>query len=269
MNISQALEGAQQQLSNAGIATARLDSLVLLEHTLIKDRSWLLANPDSQLTTVNVAKYHKFINARAKRIPLSQIIGKQEFWGLEFRINQDVLAPRPESEKIVELALQYRGPKASVLDVGTGCGALAVAIAKERPHWVITASEVSDKALLVARGNAKKHKVKLQIIKSDLLLGRALENKKFDVVVANLPYLKKGAEITIEATKEPAIALFGGKDGLDLYRLFFAQLPPHIGKKSLVIIESDPWQQPALIELASTIGLQPKSRDRFVLSLGY
>lgn len=268
MNVSKALERAQQKLTVAGIATARLDSLLLLEKVSNNKREWLLAHPEKILSKDTLAKYRKIITTRSKRIPISQLLGKQDFWGLEFIIDKHVLAPRPESEKIVELALQETSSQkvTTVLDVGTGCGALAIAIAKERPDWIVTASEISNKALLVARHNAKKHEVNIQIIKSDLLQGRSLQSQKFDIVVANLPYLKKGAELTVEASKEPRIALFSGQDGLDLYRLFFAQLPAHIHKNSLVIIESDPWQQPELIKLASSIGLQPKYQDRFVLT---
>lgn len=263
MQIEQCLKTSQQSLAKAGIKTARLDTLLLLAKAGGVDREWLLANPERTISKTTLEKYKKLVAERAKLVPMSQLLGKQEFWGLEFKITKDVLAPRPESEKIVEQAIAHPGKTCKVLDVGTGCGALAVAIAKERPGWAVTASELSDKALAVAKANVKKHQVQVSCLKSDLL-----QNVKgrFDVVVANLPYLKKGAQLTAEAAKEPKIALFGGPDGLDLYRLFFVQLPPFLKESSLVVVESDPWQQPALIELAGSVGLKLKAQDRFVLS---
>lgn len=274
MNINEVMSRAEAKLKTAGIRSARLDSLLLLEKVSGIKREWLLAHPERSVSKETKAKYDDLIKQRAQRVPMQHLTHKQEFWGLEFYVDARVLSPRPESEKIVEFALERQGQSLptgqvglpSVLDVGTGCGCLAVAMAKERPKWKVSAVDVSEDALKVAKLNVKKHAVEIVLAQSDLLQGGTLKHKKFDVITANLPYLKTKAALTDEAAKEPSVALFGGNDGLSLYRDFFKQVPDHIKPNGMIIIESDPWQQPELIRMAKTAGLELKDRDRFVLS---
>lgn len=264
MTIEEAQTKAEGQLTRAGIRTARLDSLVLLEKASGVKREWLLAHPERTMSTESKNKFFTLIKQRSNRVPLPQITGKQEFWGLAFKVNTHTLIPRPESESIVEYALEFAGNNVKVLDVGTGCGCIAIAIAKEKPNWDVSASDVSTKALKVAKANAKMHGVNINFFKSDVL---ADVKDKFSIITANLPYLRISHKqhLTEEATREPAIALFGGTDGLDLYRRFFAKITDVSKPNGLVIIEADPWQHEKLIGLAETMGLELKNQDRFVL----
>ncbi len=252
---------ATKTLKDVGITTAELDALVLAEFASGKDRAHLLAHPDRDLGS----KLEDLVKQRAKRTPIAHLTGKKEFYGLEFIVSADVLSPRPESEKMVEWAIKYAPKNSSLLDVGTGCGALAIAIQKHRPDLKITATEISDEAIDIAKQNFSKHSVDIELITSDVLDS---VKGKFSTVIANLPYLKDDEKLTPEVTKEPGVALFGGPDGLNLYRKFFKQLPDHLEKPGFVFIESDPWQQPDLIKIAhQSAGLAKIEQDYFVLGL--
>lgn len=254
------IKQAEQKLAAAGITTAHLDALVLAELASGQDRASLLANPESRISN---PEFEKLIKQRATRVPVAHLTGTKEFYGLEFIVSPNVLSPRPESEKIVELAIKHAPRGSRLIDVGTGCGALAIAIGKHRPDLKVTATDISPAALKIAQSNVQRLRADIRLIKSDLLLG--LTNPICQVVVANLPYLKDDAELTPEAAKEPRVALAGGADGLDLYRKLFEQLPRHLAKPGFVFIESDPWQQPELIKMASKAGLKMIEQDYFVL----
>jgi release factor glutamine methyltransferase len=265
MKIGEEIKYAATLLEKSDIRTARLDALILLEHATGKDRPWLLAHQDESIDESAQKLLSELVQKRSKRIPLPQLTGKQEFWGLEFKITPDVLIPRPESEKIVEFALEFKHEQADVLDVGTGCGCIAIALAKERPDWKISAGDVSHAALKIAQNNAQKHSVAIDFHLSNLLNEIS---GKFDVITANLPYVRIGhkSNLTPEATKEPAVALFGGPDGLDLYRQLFKQVPKHSKIGTLIIVEADPWQHAELIRIAKAAGFSLKAQDRFVLA---
>lgn len=264
MKISEALAKAETKLQHAGIKTSRLDSLVLLEWVSKIDRSWLLAHGNHSMSKDTQAKFNKVIRQREQRVPLAYITKSQEFWGLKLKVTPDVLIPRPETEKLVELALESSNERVRVLEVGTGSGAIAIALAKERSDWKIMASDVSVAALKVAQSNAKKHDVKIEFIKSDLF---ADISGSFDVIVANLPYVKTGAKLEPELKKEPGLALFGGADGLDYYRKVFEQVVDHLKTSGIVIIEANPDQQVAIKKLAALHGLGKSTSDHFALAL--
>ena len=264
MIIKEWLSQASKQLEKARIGSAQLDAELILCHVLDKPREWILAHGDDELSADNQKTADDLTNQRANHTPLVHLTSKREFYGLEFEITPDVLTPRVETEKMVEIAIQRAPQSGSLLDVGTGSGAIAIAIKKNRPDLAVTATDVSSDALKVARRNAKKHSVSIEYQESDLLTG---VTGTFDVITANLPYLQDDADLMPEVQKEPRVALVGGKDGLDLYRKFFAQIKNHLGNGALVSIEADPWQHEALIELAITTDLKVMQDDYFILTL--
>ena len=266
MAISEALSEAEQHLKKVGIKTARLDALVLLEYVSRIDRSWLLAHGNRSMSQDTQSKFNIVIKQRAARIPLAYITKNQEFWGLSLKVTPDVLIPRPETEALVEQVLMARfnlATQISVLDVGTGSGAIAIAISKERPKWKVSASDISLAALKIAQSNAKKHEAKINFIKSDLF-----ENVvgSFDIITANLPYVKDNAKLEPELKAEPADALFGGHDGLNYYRHFFDQVSSHLNKHGRIIIEANPEQHQRLVKLAEQSGLKLETDERFALT---
>jgi release factor glutamine methyltransferase len=273
VTIKQALQHASNRLSVAGINSSTLDSQLLLGFITRQSREWLLAHPEDCVSDVELRQYEALINRRAERVPLAQLTQMREFYGLQLRVTPDVLTPRAETEKIVELAIKYAPPNSRLVDIGTGSGALAVAIGKHRPDLQICASEISATALKVAGHNAAQHQVAVDLIESDLFASFSQQKTSaersramFDTVTTNLPYLPDESELMPEVKKEPSVALFGGSgDGLDLYRRFLRQLPNHLKPNGYLFTECDPWQQPELIKQASSVGLKVIEEDYFVL----
>ncbi len=262
MKIHEVLANARTQLTAAGVNSVHLDAELLLCHVLKVGRSWLLAHNEDELSARHLETYKVLISKRAQHIPLVHLTNKREFYGIELFIDASVLTPRIETEKMVELAIKYAPPGGSLIDIGTGSGAIAIAIAKHRPDLTIWATEYSTEALKVARQNIAAHKVNVTLKQADLFNGI---EKEFDVVACNLPYLADKADLMPEVQKEPCIALFGGPDGLDIYRKFLAQLPAHLKPGGKLFTECDPWQQAALISEAKDIGLKLIEEDYFIL----
>lgn len=260
--VREALTAAITFLEAQSIAGARLDAQLLLAHTLRRDRAWLLSHDDYELTPHQEADFEAFISRRSEHIPVVHLTGTREFYGLDIAITPDVLTPRVETEQIVEWAIKHAPQASSLIDIGTGSGAIAIAIAIHRPDLTITATEISDEALIIARRNAKTHCAKLTFIMSDLWDGVP---GVYDTVVTNLPYLRTDADLMPEVQKEPAIALYGGQDGLDLYRRFLQDLPNHLSPGGFLFTECDPWQHEALISEAAKIGLSPIEQGYFIL----
>lgn len=266
MTVKEALELAVATLADAKVIGASTDAELILAHVLHQDRVWLLAHEDDSLTQAQERLTTSLVQKRALRQPLSYVLGHREFAGLDFKIDSRALTPRVETETIVEQVAKRAPHNATVLDVGTGSGAMAISLKYLRPDLTITASEVSAGALALAKENAAKLLTKdqsIMFVQSDLL--HAI-HEPYDVIVANLPYVTRRMELLPEVQAEPDIALFGGADdGLNLYRKFFKQLPRHLKGGSEIWIESDPWQQPELIKLAGTTGLQVQFQDYFIL----
>lgn len=202
--------------------TARRDAELLLLHALGRDRAWLLAHAEEAMLPEQASLYTDWRARRARQEPVQYIVGEQEFWGLRLRVTPDVLIPRPETEHLVEAALA-RLPKASntpqkIADIGTGSGAIALALASERPEAEITALDLSPAALLVAQQNAHALGLEKQIrfLQSDLL--SALHNERFKMIVSNPPYIPSGERLEAQVYDyEPHSALFAGADGLTIY----------------------------------------------------
>ena len=214
---------------------ARLDSETLFLHVLGENKAWLLAHLDDELPGDKVARFNDLIERRYAGEPIQYITGEQEFYGLPFRVTADVLIPRPETEHLVEkalgLAAEFERPR--IVDVGTGSGAIAVALAYRFPLAQIAAVDISPAALDVARENASRNGVggRIDFKQSDLL--DAVADERFEMVVSNPPYVPTTDRdsLSVEVRDhEPGLALFAGADGLDVYRRLipaaFAVLEP-------------------------------------------
>jgi release factor glutamine methyltransferase len=202
---------------------ARQDAEALMRHALGRDKAWLIAHKNDAIFDSEARLLRALVSRRSAGEPIQHIIGETEFYGLPFRVTPDVLIPRPETEHLVEKALElgggFRSPR--ILDVGTGSGAIAVALAHNLPHAQITALDISRPALEVARENAERNGVsrRIRFLVSDLLASVA--DDRFEMVVSNPPYVATADRdsLSIEVREhEPALALFAGADGLDVYR---------------------------------------------------
>lgn len=262
MSYGQWIIVATKKLKAASIGTARLDALILLEDATGLDRSHLLADTDTKLTDEQLKLLNKYVKDRADHIPLAYIRGKTEFYGREFMVDKYVLEPRPESETMIELLKTLSLPKHPLIaDIGSGSGALGITAGLELPGSVITLLDISKSALAVSARNAKLHGVNANILQNNLLSG--LPNQ-YDVILANLPYVPDNYQINKAASYEPRMAIFGGPDGLELYRRLFAQISNLAAKPSFILAESIPFQHPALREIALRVGYLQQAEIDFI-----
>ena len=214
---------------------ARMDSELLLMHVLERNKAWLMAHAEDDISKHACDRFVELLERRYRGEPIQHITGECEFYGLPFRITRDVLVPRPDTEhlveKVIELAQRFERPR--IADIGTGSGAVAVALAHKIPAAEITATDLSEPALMVARENAVRNQVegRIRFFQGDLL--DPVAGEPFEVIASNPPYVPDSdrALIAVEVREyEPALALFGGEDGLDIYRrlipLAYAALVP-------------------------------------------
>lgn len=250
MNLRAALLKGSLELSEVGIPTSDLDTRVLLLNAIDQDEKYLILNPLSPFTNAQYSKFRRYICRRKKGEPVAYITGHKEFYGLDFEVNKNVLIPRPETELLVEQALQYlrtKGLKNSMtinlIDIGTGSGCIIVSVAKElqatsyKLKVNLFASDISEKALRIAKKNAKEHGVanEIKFYHSDLLSNNRLP-KKFDLIIANLPYLRpdyQGLDF------EPRTALDGGDDGLKIVRRLIDSLADKLNAGGVALLEID------------------------------
>lgn len=296
MTITEALREAANKLQPKKIVcdldrdVGRLEAEILLAHALKRDRAWLLANPEYPVPSTRYLAFSKLVTRRARHEPVAYILGRKEFYGRDFKVTPDVLIPRPETELMVDLIknilprldrgidsvdsrLRGNDGGAMIWDIGTGSGALAVTLAKEIEGSTVLATDISAKALAVARRNAKTYNAKnTSFLAADLLdtkvlvrLGQASKKYPTLVIAANLPYLPSSDKRTLDADVvefEPSKALFAGKDGLALIQKFLTQLARHqgsLGFKTIhAYLEFDPPQAAELKKM--TKKLFPKAR---------
>lgn len=250
MRLQQWLDTAVNRLEAAGIGTARLDCLVLLEDCLGKDRSYLLAHPEITLDSKALDALNAQIMRRMQHEPLAYIRSKTEFYGREFIVNKHVLEPRPESEAMIELLIGLPPPTPTVIvDIGTGSGALAITAKLELPEATVMATDISSDCLEVAQHNAQKYGVDIQFFKGNLL-DPLVKRINPTVVLANLPYVPDSYTLNNAAMMEPRIAIFGGPDGLDIYRKLFDQLTNLPENPTYILTESLPFQHTELSKVA-------------------
>jgi release factor glutamine methyltransferase len=253
MTIQQTLMAAATRLADAGIETARLDAEVLLRHALGVDRTRLFVVLPDPMPEEIAGPYDDLISRRVSAEPVAYLVGKREFMGLEFRTTPEVLIPRPDTEPLVEWALEWleRRPDARVADIGTGSGAIAVSLAAHLPASFtgeIIAVDISPGALEVAEANADSLLTAEQRARLTFVQGSLTEplDGPVDLILANLPYLtpaQMAENPDLEA--EPSLALLGGKDGLDLVRAAVADLPRILAADGAAGFEIDPSQAAA------------------------
>lgn len=250
MKILRALKKAAKKFQQKKILSADLDAEILLSHVLRKPRSYLYIWPGKTMTASQTKRYGKLVARRLKFIPVAYLTKRKEFYGLDFYVDKNVLIPRPETESLAEEALKTaklcHQKTIKIADIGTGSGCLAVTLKKYLPGAKIYASDLSKKALAVAKKNSKKHKLKIFFKQGDLL--EPFIKIKLDLIVANLPYLKPIKEYLKNypgLKHEPLIALTAANKGLGLYARFFAQVKKYFDKKK-IIVEIDPGQKTAI-----------------------
>jgi release factor glutamine methyltransferase len=236
-----------QRLIEAGIETARLDAEILLSHLLKVTKEQFVLFSDMPLRSEQTRHYEELLLRRIRREPVAHITGRQEFWSLDFRVTPDVLIPRPETERLVEITLElareFPANKAiKILDIGTGSGAIAVSLARELPSSMIWATDVSIEALEIARSNAARNGAseRVCLLHGDLFEPIGETAGRFDLIVSNPPYIRS-AEIDALAPEvslwEPRGALDGGVDGLDFYRRIAREASGHLAPNGAVAVE--------------------------------
>jgi len=255
---------ATDTLRRAGAPTPALDADLLLAHVLGLPKETVVAHPEFELTSDEEERFDVLIVKRADGAPVAYLRGFKEFYGLRFAVDPRVLVPRPETEVLVEAVRSYAGGRAlTVVDVGTGSGAIAIALVVSDPNLRLIATDVSAAALAVARTNAAAHGAQIDFRKGDLL-GPITE--RVDVVVANLPYLRDDAfeQLAGDRTSlafEPRVATAAGQDGLALVRHAIADLARVLAPDGAAFFECDPPQVDEVAALLSALGPTGVIRD--------
>jgi release factor glutamine methyltransferase len=264
--IQQYVLGARARLCRAGVpdAEADLDARLLARHALGWDAVRLLSSYADAAPHGFGERFEAIVARRAAREPMAYITGTQEFWGLSFEVTAAVLIPRPETEIIVEAALELfpvRDQPLRIADVGTGSGCLAIALASERPHARVAAIDVSAAALEVAARNAARHRVdgRVAFVHGNLLDNETLERPGFDLIVSNPPYVPDGDRPRMQPEvrdHEPAAALYAGPDGLAVVSVLVPQAVGRLGPNGYLVFEIGIGQADAVERLISaTAGL--------------
>ena len=264
------LQRATQTLDHYGIEDPRLEAELLLRHLLKLDRARFYADLGQELTAEQIEHLNGLIQRRTRHEPMAYIIGYKEVFGIEFYVDRRVLIPRPETESLVEQTLELANshPRPCLIaDVGTGCGAIAIALASNLPQTKVYATDISAPALEVAAINCQRHGVGDRVF---LLQGNLLEPipELLDLIVANLPYVKNSdiAELSAEIKLfEPLLALAGGADGLKWIRKLLSQAKDKLRPNGAIVVEVGYDQGTAVTDLAR--GLIPGAEVRIVPDL--
>jgi release factor glutamine methyltransferase len=270
-DVRTALKQGLAHLREAHVPSFTLAAELLFLHVLGRDRTWLYARPEERISSEDAERFFALIARRAAGEPTQHLTGKQEFWGLEFEVTPDVLIPRPETEHVIEVALDrlavrelragrkqtLTGEGLQIADIGTGSGCIAIALAKELPGAAIYASDISSAALAVAQRNTKRHSVsdRIRFIECSLLDGfmrRAAANaepgsritghgpRSLDLVVSNPPYIGRREAATLMREvrdHEPEVALYGGEEGYEFYGDLITQSATHLKPGGILVLE--------------------------------
>lgn len=271
MTVEDFIKQTTSKLSKVGIGTARLDALVLLADAWHKDKAWLLTHSEQQIPSNIQSILSRKISARIKRKPMAYIRGKQEFYGRDFVVNKRVLIPRPESETLIDLLKPLAKKQTGVLiDVGTGSGALGITAALECPGLEVKLIDIDPDALAVANYNACRFKLRLQFYPENLLEGFTSQldeprNPYVQFIIANLPYVDRKWERSLETNYEPRVAIFADDGGLALIKKLIQQAPFALKAGGYLLLEADPRQHDAIIALANEQGLELIKQKDFAL----
>jgi release factor glutamine methyltransferase len=247
MQLKQAVESAYRLFVENDVPSPRLNAELLLLFVLSRERAYLYAHPERELTPDEQSNFDEVVRERARGCPTQYITGHQEFWGLDLLVSPAVLIPRPETEHVVETILElvkeYRfdGPgRLKLVDVGTGSGCIALALASELPHAEIHACDISEEALEIARVNAARLALGGRVLfrKSDLLSVYAGEH--FDFVISNPPYVGECDADKVQKQVrefEPKVAVFSGHEGMEIYRRLVPQAHKHLRPGGWLVAE--------------------------------
>jgi release factor glutamine methyltransferase len=255
-SIESLLQQAQEHLRAHSVETPRLDAEVLLAHVLKVTREALAVRSSETPGEPERSLFHSLIDLRERGTPVAYLTGHREFCGLDFAVTPDVLIPRPETEILVERALQATGRPA--LDVGTGSGCIAIALSR---RFDVTATDRSEAALAVARHNASRHRAPVRFIRTDLFDGIG---GRFDLIVSNPPYVSDAeiGRLPREVLREPRFAVSGGADGLSVLRRLIRQAPEHLGPDGRLLVEIGAGQTAAVREIFDRAGFRGVSSHR-------
>jgi release factor glutamine methyltransferase len=268
MDIRTALKQGISQLREAHVPSYTLAAELLLLHVLGRNRTWIYSHPEEEISAVNTEHFFALLRRRAEGEPTQHLTGKQEFWGLEFEVTQDVLIPRPETEHVIEVALDrlavreiragrkqtLTGEGLLIADIGTGSGCIAIALAKELPGSTIHATDISGAALEVARRNAERlgFANRIHFVEANLFAesgewrvtsGEQERSNKplaFDLMVSNPPYIGKRERETLPREvreHEPEVALYGGEEGYELYAGLITQAAARLKPGGILVLE--------------------------------
>src|SRR5216683_1008052 len=271
-DVRTALKQGLAQLREAHIPSFTLAAELLLLHALGRDRTWLYAHPEEQVSSADAQHFFALVARRANGEPTQHLTGKQEFWGIEFEVTPDVLIPRPETEHVIEVALDrlavrelragrkqtLSGEGLQIADIGTGSGCIAIALAKELPGSTVHATDISSAALTIARRNAEHHGVvnRMHFLESNLLdalvdssLATGRSPLCFDLIVSNPPYVGRSESQTLMREvrdHEPEVALYGGEEGYEVYAGLVAQAGAHLRPGGILVLELGHSSLPAV-----------------------
>jgi release factor glutamine methyltransferase len=267
-DIRAALKQGIAQLREAHVPSFTLAAELLLLHVLARDRTWIYSHPEEKVSPADADHFFELLARRATGEPTQHLTGKQEFWGLEFEVTPDVLIPRPETEHLIEVALDrlavreiragrkqtLTGEGLQIADIGTGSGCIAITLAKELPAATIHATDISPAAMAVAQRNAARHEVANRI---HFVRGNLLEDVqiRFDLVVSNPPYVGRREKETLEREvrdHEPELALYGGEEGYEFYAELITQSAAHLKPGGLLVLELGHNSLPAVQPLLDT-----------------
>lgn len=278
LDVRSVLREGFAQLRTAGVPSHTLAAELLLMYALGRDRTWIYAHPEEEICASDAEKFFALISCRANGEPAQHLTGKQEFWGLEFEVTPNVLIPRPETEHVVEVALDrlaLREPGSGrrqktdgegllIADIGTGSGCIAIALATELSAATIIATDISAAALAVARRNAARHSVSERVNFAECSLLDGLADSPpftrqspllFDLVVSNPPYIgrREAATLMREVREhEPEIALYGGDEGYELYAGLISEAATHLKPGGILVLELGHNSLPAVLPLLDT-----------------
>jgi len=256
------LRDTADTLADAMIPSARLDAELILAHTLRRPRTWLHAHSDEQLSERTLEALDARLTMRLERTPIAYITGQKEFYGRSFAVSPTVLIPRPESEDLITLLVEWRKSHLSaelLIDVGCGSGCLGITAKLEAPGLDVTLCDIDEHVLTVARENSQELQAKVTFLRSDLLEDYPLEA---DIIIANLPYVDRSWEVSPETAHEPELALFAESDGLELIYQLIDQATDKLNSKGALLLESDLRQHDVIAAYAI------KSDFTLVKSLG-
>jgi release factor glutamine methyltransferase len=255
------LDWTAKRFTDAGIASARLEAQLLLAHVLACSRTQLYMNFDKPMAEAELAAYRELIRRRLAGEPIAYLMGEQEFWGLPFHVDANVLVPRPDTETVIEVARSLRPDRAApcrVLDLCTGSGVIAISLAKELPAARVIATEISEPAAALARKNAERNKLadRVEVRLGDLW--EPVAGERFDLICSNPPYIPTAVIPTLsaEVKREPVLALDGGADGMAFYDRICAAARIHLEPGGALVVEHGYDQAAAVRERFVAAGLE-------------